>query len=224
MPSFLCVSAHPDDAEFVCTGAMALRLHEGWTGTLVVVTNGENGFKTHTLPPAERIAIRQGEQQAAAAKLGLAEVVFLGYRDGFLVESEELRARLVEVVRRVQPEVVYSFDPANQAFDDLNLFHQDHRITARAVFDAVFAARNLWMYPGRPHATGEMLFFGTDKPDHFVDITEVIDLKLDLLACHGSQFPDFAKVAAFVRDEISGRYGEMRHCERLRRLVIRRHT
>jgi LmbE family N-acetylglucosaminyl deacetylase len=203
---------------------MALRLRDGWTGSLVVVTNGENGFKTDNLPPAERIAIRQREQREAVRKLGLTEVIFLGYRDGFLAESEELRARLVEVIRRVKPETIFSFDPANQEFDDLNLFHRDHRVTARAVFDAVLAARNLWMYPGRTHATTELLFFGTHRPDHFVDITEVIDLKLALLACHGSQFPDFAKIAAFVRDEVSAPYGDYRHCERFRRLAIRQHA
>ncbi len=224
MPHFLCVSAHPDDAEFVCTGTLILRLREGWTGTLVVITNGENGFKTADLPPAQRIAIRQQEQREAAAKLGLGEVVFLGYRDGFLEPTEDLRAHLVAVIRRTRPRAVYSFDPANQMFDDLNLFHRDHRAAAVAVFDAVFAARNRWMYPGETHATEEMLFFGSHQPDTFVDISEVIGEKLELLACHASQFPDFEKMATFVKEEVSGEYEGMRHCERLRRLPIRRHT
>jgi LmbE family N-acetylglucosaminyl deacetylase len=220
MPRFLCFSAHPDDAEFGATGTLLKLLDAGWTGALVVVTNGENGFKAGELPPAERIAVRQREQRAAAGLLGIPEVVFLGERDGFLEETEALRARLVEIVRRFKPDRVFSFDPANLAYDDLNLFHRDHRVTGRAVFDALFAARNLWMYPGEPHAVEEVYFFGTDAPNHYEDISAVIDRKIAALACHASQFPDFARVESLVRDVISaphaGPEGTLRHCERFR--------
>jgi len=223
MPRFLAFGAHPDDAEFACTGTLLKLLDAGWQGGLVVLTNGENGFKAGDRPADERAAIRRREQEDAAAKLGV-PVEFLGHRDGFLAETDALREQLVAVIRRHRPDVVFSFDPANQEFDDLNLFHRDHRVAARAIFDAVFAARNLWMVPGRPHATGEIHFYGSHRPDRFVDIGEQIDRKLDLLACHASQFPDFDRVARFVAEDISGPHGDYRHCERFRVLRIAQHT
>ncbi len=223
VPRFLCFSAHPDDAEFVCTGTLMGLLDAGWQGALVVLTNGENGFKVGDATAPERAAIRHREQEAAAAMLGV-PVVFLGHRDGFLAETEELRRQLVEAIREHRPDVVFSFDPANQQFDDLNLFHRDHRVAARAVFDAVFAARNRWMYPGEPHAVQEIHFYGSHAPDRVVDISDRMERKLALLACHASQFPDFDRVARFVSEEVSGPLGEARHCERFRVLSIARHT
>jgi LmbE family N-acetylglucosaminyl deacetylase len=220
MSRFLCFCAHPDDAEFTCAGAMLRLVEAGHQGTLVVVTDGANGFKAAPLPAGERVAVREREQLESARVLGIADVVFLRYRDGFLEETEDLRARLVTEIRRVRPQTVFTFDPANQEFDSLNLFHRDHRITARAVFDALFAARNLWMYDGPPHAVETVLFYGTHRPDHFVDITGQIDRKLTALACHTSQFPDFARVERFIRDDISAPHGEFRHCERFRRLEV----
>ncbi len=220
MPSFLCFCAHPDDAEFTCAGAMLRLVEAGHQGALVVVTDGANGFKAAARPAQERVAVREREQREAARELGIDDVVFLRYRDGFLEETEDLRARLVAEIRRVRPQTVFTFDPANQEFDSLNLFHRDHRITARAVFDALFAARNLWMYDGTPHAVETVLFYGTHRPDHFVDITGQMDRKLAALACHASQFPDFERVARFVRDDISAPHGEYRHCERFRRLDV----
>jgi LmbE family N-acetylglucosaminyl deacetylase len=220
MAGFLCFCAHPDDAEFTCAGAMLRLIEAGQKGTLVVVTDGANGFKAAARPAVERVAVREREQQESARVLGIDDVVFLRYRDGFLEETEDLRARLVTEIRRVRPQTVFTFDPANQEFDSLNLFHRDHRITARAVFDALFAARNLWMYDGEPHAVETVFFYGTHRPDHFVDITAQIDRKLAALACHASQFPDFSRVARFVRDDISAPHGEYRHCERFRRLDV----
>jgi LmbE family N-acetylglucosaminyl deacetylase len=224
VPRFLCFSAHPDDAEFVCTGTLLRLLERGWQGALAVLTNGENGFKVGEATSAtERAAVRRREQEAAAAQLGV-PLVMLDHRDGFLAETEELRRQLVELIRAHRPDVVFSFDPANQQFDDLNLFHRDHRVAARAVFDAVFAARNRWMYPGEPHAVGELHFYGSHAPDRFVDVTAQMDRKLALLACHASQFPDPDRVARFVREDITGPHGDARHCERFRVLPVVRHT
>jgi LmbE family N-acetylglucosaminyl deacetylase len=220
MPRFLCFCAHPDDAEFTCAGAMLRLVEAGHVGTLVIVTDGANGFKAAPLPVNERVAVREREQLESAKVLGIDDVVFLRLRDGFLEETEDLRARLVTEVRRVRPQVVFTFDPANQEFDSLNLFHRDHRITARSVFDALFAARNRWMYEGEPHAVETVLFYGTHRPDHFIDISDQIDRKLAALACHASQFPDFTRVERFIRDDVSAPHGDFRHCERFRRLDV----
>jgi LmbE family N-acetylglucosaminyl deacetylase len=220
MKTVMCIGAHPDDMEFGCSGTLMQLLRQGYSGILVVLTNGENGFKAGRLPPEERIAVRRLEQQEAAKRLGLREVVFLDHRDGFLEYSEPLRRWLVDLLRQHRPDLVFCFDPANQAFDNLNLFHRDHRIAALAAFDAVFAAKNLWMYPGEAHHVQELWFYGSREPDRFVDISGDIERKLEILRCHGSQFPDPAKLERFVRDDLCGPYGDYRHCERFRVLKI----
>jgi LmbE family N-acetylglucosaminyl deacetylase len=197
-------AAHPDDLEFSCTGTFQKLKEKGYKIIYVVVTNGENGFKTNTkLRPKERSEVRIREQLDVARKLGVEEVVFLDYSDGFLTYSEELRKRLVKVIKKYRPEIVFSFDPANRNFDHINLFHRDHRIVGEAVFDACFAAKNLYMYPGKTHAVTEFYFYGSHKPNHFENISGLIDFKLELLACHHSQFPDFLKVADYIKNKLS---------------------
>lgn len=216
----MCIGAHPDDMEFVCAGTILQLVRRGHDGILVVLTNGENGFKVGRRPRQERIAIRRQEQEEAARQLGLREVVFLDERDGFLEYTEALRSRLVALIKQHRPHIVFAFDPANQAFDSINLFHRDHRIAGLAAFDAVFAAKNLWMYDGEPHRVEELWLFGSHAPDRFVDISADIDRKIEILRCHRSQFPEPERVERLVREELSGPHGEYRHCERFRVLRV----
>jgi LmbE family N-acetylglucosaminyl deacetylase len=222
----VCFGAHPDDVEFSCLGTVVKLLADGYRGRFVILTNGENGFKTGgpDVPREERIRIRKEEQLEVARRLGLEEVVFLGYRDGFLENHEELRRRLVEILKRVRPQRVFSFDPANQEYDDINLFHRDHRTAAQAVFDACFAAKNLWLYPGEAHRVEEIHFFGSHRPNQFVDVSDVMERKLELLACHRSQFPDFARVERLVRERLSGPHDGYAHAEPFRVLRIEQLT
>ena len=117
-------AAHPDDLEFSSTGTLKKLKKSGYQIIYVIVTNGENGFKAASnLPRKERIEVRIREQLDVARKLGVEEVVFLDYSDGFLTYSEELRGQLVGIIKKYRPEIVFSFDPANRSFDNLNLYH-----------------------------------------------------------------------------------------------------
>jgi LmbE family N-acetylglucosaminyl deacetylase len=223
-PSLLCVSAHPDDLEILCSGAVHKLIKQDYRASLIVITNGENGFKAGQQPPAERIAIRKAEQMEAAKLLGLDEVIFLDYRDGFLEYSEELRKQLVEVIRRLKPNLVFSFDPANRSFESLNLLHRDHRVAAEAVFDACFAAKNLWMYPGAAHRVEAIWFYGTNQPNHFEDITAEMDFKLKLIACHRSQFPELGKMEQHLREDVNGQHGGNTYREAFRVLSVKQIT
>ena len=218
--AFLCVSAHPDDMEFGCLGTALGQLRQGWRGHLVVVTTGQNGWKIEPRPPAERAAVRRREQEEVARRLGLAGVTFLGHRDGFLDDEETLRRQLVQELRRVRPHTVFAFDPANLRFDDLNLHHRDHRVVARAAFDACFLARNAWAYPGETHEVERILFFASAEPDHFVDVSELMPRKLELLACHASQFPDLARLERLLREEVNPPHPPFAHAESFRVLEI----
>jgi len=160
MESIVCFAAHPDDLEFTCTGTLSRLKDEGYEIIYVIVTNGENGFKSEPkLTAKERIEIRKEEQLEVAKLLGVKRVIFLGYIDGFLEYAEELRSKLVEIIKKYKPEIVFSFDPANRTFCSLNLLHRDHRIVSEAVFDACFAAKNQLMYPGELHRVKKNVFF-----------------------------------------------------------------
>jgi LmbE family N-acetylglucosaminyl deacetylase len=224
MSQLICFGAHADDIEFGCMGTVIKLLKEGWQARFVILTNGESGFKAGQAPPEERIRIRKEEQLEVGRKLGLEEVIFLDYPDGFLTYSEALRRRIAEILKHFRPDRVFSFDPANREFDNINLFHRDHRIAGEVVFDACFAAKNLWIYPGKPHRVKEIHFFGSHKPNRFVDVSDVIDTKLELLACHRSQFPDFGKVEKFVRERMSKQCEEYEYAEGFRVMRVEQIT
>jgi LmbE family N-acetylglucosaminyl deacetylase len=224
MKNLICFGAHADDIEFGCMGTVIKLLGEEWRGRFVVLTNGESGFKMGRAPREERTRIRKEEQLEVGRRLGLEEIIFWDYPDGFLKYTEELRRRLAGIIKHFRPDRIFSFDPANREFDNINLFHRDHRIAGEAVFDACFAAKNLWMYPGEAHRVEEIHFFATNKPSHFVDIGDVIDFKLELLGCHRSQFPDFGKVEKFVRERMSKQHDEYAYAEGFRVLPVEQIT
>jgi LmbE family N-acetylglucosaminyl deacetylase len=199
----LAVGAHPDDIEFSCTGLLMKLIERGYEVYYVVATNGENGFKVGSKPRKQRITIRHMEQFSAAQKLGVKKVFFLGYKDGFLANNDELRKKLVRIIKNVKPEIIFSFDPANRTYENINLQHRDHRNIGKAVFDAVFAAKNKYMYPGKPHKVDYFYFFGAAVPDYFEDISGYINKKLEILKEHKSQFSDFSKVENWVRNYLS---------------------
>jgi LmbE family N-acetylglucosaminyl deacetylase len=224
MKELMCFGAHADDIEFGCMGTVIKHLRDGWRARFVILTNGENGFKLGRVPPEERVRIRKEEQLEVGRRLGVEEIIFLDYPDGFLEYTEDMRRRIAGILKQHRPQKVFSFDPANREYDNLNLFHRDHRVAAEAVFDACFAAKNLWMYPGESHRVEEIYFFGSHKPDCYIDIGDVIDAKLELLACHKSQFPDFRKVEKFVRERMSGLHDAYEFSEGFRVLRVEQIT
>ena len=225
MKTIVGFAAHPDDLEFSCTATMKKYRDNGYRLIYVIITNGENGFKfEQKLSAAERVDIRKEEQLRVAELLGVEKVFFLEYRDGFLEYSEKLRLQLVGIIKEYRPEIVFSFDPANKSFSSLNLLHRDHRIAAETVFDACFAAKNHLMYPGPAHRVQKIFFFASDKPDHFEDITALIEFKLQLLACHRSQFPDFSKVEKYIREKVAAQSQKYKYSEAFRVLEVEQLT
>jgi LmbE family N-acetylglucosaminyl deacetylase len=199
----LAIGAHPDDIEFSCTGTLMKLMKEGYEIYYVIATNGESGFKTGIKTRKERVKIRHTEQLNAARKLGIKKVFFLGYKDGFLHNSDDLRRKLVIIIKKLRPEIIFTFDPANTSFGNLNLNHRDHRNIGISVFDAVFAAKNKYMYPGKPHRVNVIYFFGSHKPDCYVNINKYLKRKIEILREHKSQFSDFDEVEDWIREHLS---------------------
>ena len=185
----LTIIAHPDDAEFGAAGSIAAWTAEGKTVVYVVCIGGGKGTSDRNVSPADLERIRQQEQRAAASVLGVSEVVFLGMEDQGLEDTREFRETVVRLIRRYRPEKVISSDPYRRY-----LWHRDHRIVGQVVMDALFPyARDHLAYPDlleeglEPHKVKEALFFGTDEVNHWIDISDTFEIKLEALICHATQ-------------------------------------
>ncbi|MEW6033621.1 MAG: PIG-L deacetylase family protein [Chloroflexota bacterium] len=187
--TIMAVAAHPDDAEFGAAGSVARWVAEGNQVIYVVCTNGDKGSSDPQMTSERLAGIREEEQRGAAAVLGVKEVVFLGYPDGYLEYTPELRGQIVRSIRKYRPETILTSDPYRKYF-----WHHDHRVAGQVVLDAVYPyARDHLYYPEhlaeglRPHAVKEVYLWGSDEPDTFVDVTGTFELKLAALKCHRSQ-------------------------------------
>ena len=182
----MVIVAHPDDAEFLCGGTVAKWCDQGWTVYYVLATSGDKGTHDPALTPQELAAIREQEQREACRVLGVREVVFLGYPDGFLQPDAEFRGQIVRLLRRYRPDVVLTWDGFRSSFN-----HSDHRAVGIAVRDAVFpAVRDHLYYPEYgpdAHQVNELLLAGSDDPDYHVDVTAYLERKLEAVLCHRSQ-------------------------------------
>lgn len=181
----LAIGAHPDDIEFGCGGTLAGWAAAGCDVTMVIVTDGSKGSWDADADPAELAQRRAAEQEAAAAALGAARVVRLGYVDGELEYSMELRRRIAEQIRLARPDVLFSHDPWQRY-----QVHPDHRATGLGAVDGMVAARDPLFFPELSipaHRPGAMLLWSADAPDHWQDIADSIDSKIAALLCHSSQ-------------------------------------
>lgn len=193
----LVIMAHPDDIEFSCAGTMARWVDGGCAVCYVLVTSGDGGIDEPGMTRARAAEIRAAEQRAAAAALGVDEVVFLGEPDGMVENTMALRRRLVREIRRFRPEVVVTFDPAALWVAEDYINHPDHRAVGMAAVDAAFPAA------GQPNVFEELaeeglaahkvrklyaVAFGPEGVNAVVDIGAVLDRKLAALRCHASQF------------------------------------
>ena len=207
--------AHPDDLDWACGGTTAIWAREGKEVYFVLMTSGESGEdhqRKLVLPAAEIAEIRETEQRLAANVLGVKEVLFLGQPDGRIEPTLAFRDQLVNVIRRLRPQIVVSMDPGAWTFDNFYLYHPDHRATAIAVFDAIYPSAGTSCYVPQPdeglppHKVREVYFSGTSRPNTYIDITSTIDLKIQALLSHRSQLPDPEEIATFVR-QIAGQRG-----------------
>ncbi|MEA3337064.1 MAG: PIG-L deacetylase family protein [Chloroflexota bacterium] len=192
----LAIFAHPDDPEFSCAGSAAAWVEQGAHITYVIVTNGAAGSNDRDQDIGELVYIRQAEQRAACAVLGVQEVHFLGYADGTLQASLELRRDLTRIIRQVKPQRVVVGDPTVYFRGDRYINHPDHRAAGEAALYAVFpSAVTRPIFPEllaeghEPHQVNE-IYMTSDRAaiNTFVDISGTIEKKIEALRCHKSQF------------------------------------
>ncbi len=223
----LAVYAHPDDADVACGGTLARWAKAGAAVHLIVCTDGGKGTFDPEVTPADLAARRAAELEASSALIGLQSVTNLGYPDGGLADSDELRGTLVEWVRRLRPDVACGHDPTALFFGQEYFNHRDHRLAGTTLLDAVSPAAALPHYfpeAGPPHQVATVLLSGTLEPDVWVDVTETIDLKAAAVECHRTQFAEpggWAGEAVRRRAEQEGRRAGAGYAEGFRRLTLR---
>ncbi len=224
----LVVMAHPDDPEFAAGGTIAHWTREGHEVVYCLATRGDKGSRDPAMTPERLAAIREAEQQQAAALLGVREVLFLDYPDGMLEPNTHLRRDIVRVIRSCRPEIVVTMDPETLIRGHRYINHNDHRAIGIATLDAIFpAAGNPMYFPEllreglEPHQVREVYLSATEHANHWVDITDVFDLKLAALRCHASQIPDPAALERRLRERLRREVdGKEILAEGFRRIVL----
>ncbi len=203
----LVILAHPDDPEFFCGGTIARWVNAGHQVSYCLLTCGDKGTNNRELTPDALCSLRQDEQMAAAAVLGVHQVRFLNFPDGYLVPDLELRKEITRVIRQEQPNVLVTCDPTNLYVRDTYLNHPDHRAAGQATLDAVFpAARDhlnfvdLWRDENlEPHIVREVWISLPQEANISLDVTEYWELKLHALLEHQSQIGDPAMLKERLR-------------------------
>jgi LmbE family N-acetylglucosaminyl deacetylase len=227
----LVVAAHPDDIEFGAAGTIARWVGEGASVRYLVATRGDKGSDDPRADVAALVELREREQRAAAAEIGVDGVDFLDEPDGQVQASLELRERITRAVRAWQPEVVMTHDPTVLFVNNEWVNHPDHRAVGQSTVDAVFpTARDPLNFPEHLAAgleawkVGELYLWSTNEANQIVDIGETLERKVAALGHHASQFRAFDDIARWVRrrsEELGDRTG-YRAAEGFRRVTLAR--
>jgi LmbE family N-acetylglucosaminyl deacetylase len=203
----LVVTAHPDDVDFGAAGTVATWTKAGIDVAYCVVTDGDAGGFDPAVPRGDIAGIRQAEQRAAAEEVGVRDVTFLGYPDGRLVPTLELRRDISRVIRRVRPQRVLC-QAASRNYERIYASHPDHLAAGEATLSAVYPdARNPFAHvelladEGLAEWTvSEVWVMGHERIDHYVDITDVFERKKAALQAHASQLPGVDDLDRLLRD------------------------
>ena len=203
--SVLVIMAHADDIEFGVSGSVSKWRKAGAEVTYCVITDGRSGSNDPDTDLKQLVETRRAEQLAAAAVVGVEDVRFLGYEDGVLEPTLQLRRDLTRLIREVRPERVVCFDPTTLfARGAAYINHPDHIAAGRATVHAVFpSAESRPIFPElldeglEPHKVCDLYMTLSNDATTYVDISDHIEAKLDALRCHPSQFDE--KVVQMVK-------------------------
>lgn len=180
----LAFGAHPDDVEMSCGGTIAKEIAKGKTVGIIDITRGELG--TRGTPE-----IRAKEAEEGGKILGIIAREQLGFRDGFIVNNEEHQRKVIQAIRKYQPDIVFA-----NAIDDR---HPDHGKAAQLLKDACFLSglRHIEttsngenQKPWRPKNLYHYIQDRFITPHVVIDITATIETKMKAIRAFRSQFYD----------------------------------
>jgi len=202
----LIVAAHPDDAEFMAGGSLAAWHRQGASIHYLLVTDGTGGSRDPEMSPAELARIRREEQRLAARELGSDDITFLGYIDGRVEASLQLRMEIARQIRRVRPDTMVVQDPLFR-YGPTYINHPDHIAVADAALAAIMpvantrlAALELLDEGLEPHDVQEVYLGFATEAKVFVPLSEAdLERKIASLRAHHSQLGDW-DVGKVVRE------------------------
>ena len=205
----LAVVAHPDDVDFGAAATIAGWVDEGIEVTYLLCTNGDAGGFDPAVPRSEIAGIRQEEQRAAAKEVGVEDVRFLGYPDGQLVPSFELRRDISRVIRQVRPQRLLMQSPEIN-WERIGASHPDHRAAGEATLNAVYPdARNPFTHVSllqdegleawTVHDVWVMAAGQSGGANRWVDVTDTFDRKVAALRRHASQTSHIPDLEGMLR-------------------------
>jgi LmbE family N-acetylglucosaminyl deacetylase len=202
----LVIAAHPDDVDFGSAGSIARWTDAGIDVRYCIVTDGDAGGSDPSVSRADMARLRQREQTAAARQVGVTELRFLGYPDGRVEATLDLRKDLARVIRQVRPARVVCPSP-DRYYARLGASHPDHRAVGSAALDAVYPdSRNQFAFPDlladeklEPWTVQEVFISASPAADHYVDITDTFERKVAALCAHASQISDPADLGERIR-------------------------
>ena len=202
----LAVVAHPDDAEVLCAGTLARAKKDGATIAICVLCQGDKGQSSE---PVKNLARIRRDEMLASAKLLGAELFLGGETDGALADTPAQRLKLVEIFRGFKPTLVLAHSPED--------YHPDHRAASQ------LAEAASWFCASRGHRTRlpalksppalwwmDAMNMHGFTPGFYVDVSEFVDVKTQMLACHHSQLrrakdADFSPLAELMRVQFRAR-------------------
>ena len=201
----MVIYAHPDDAEFSVAGTIAKWAKAGVEVTYCMVTNGASGSQDPKMTRAKLRDIRYAEQRKAAKVLGVKHVVFLGYEDGYLYPTLEVRRDVARQVRIHKPDVILAMDPQFRVADEY-VNHPDHIAAGEVALRTINPdASTRQMFPElwqdeklAPHKPKALFLETFGDGGTVVDISDTMDTKIKALLLHKSQLGPEAE--GFVRD------------------------
>jgi LmbE family N-acetylglucosaminyl deacetylase len=184
----LAVVAHPDDLEYGCSAAIAAWTDGGREVAYVLATRGEAGIDT--LAPEKCGPLREREQRAGAAVVGVSEVEFLDHRDGVIEYGTALRRDIAAAIRRHRPELVITLNH-HDTWGGVAWNTPDHVAVGRATLDAASDAGNRWIFPELTERGLEpfdgvrwVAVAGSATPTHAVDASAGLERAVGSLLEH----------------------------------------
>lgn len=203
----LVVVSHPDDAEFGAAATIAQLTQRGVRVDYVVTTDGGKGTDDPAVTSSSLSATRMAEQRGAADLLGVREIVHLGYPDGYLLPTLELRRDIVRQIRRFRPDLVITQNSQRRLDGNPFIGHPDHLATGEATLAAVYpAARDRLNFPElladeglEPWKVRQVLLTGVEQPNLWVDVADTFELGIESILAHASQV-DAATVGERMRE------------------------
>ena len=202
----LVVTAHPDDVDFGAGGTVRKWVESGIHVSYCICTDGDAGGADPDVPRSDIPGIRRREQIEAGKALGVTDIHFLGYKDGDLQVTQDLRRDISRVIRQVKPQRVLMQSPERN-WNRIYSSHPDHLAAGEAAIFSVYPdARNPFAHPVLLQdegldawSVGEVWVMGSPEVNHYENVTKFFPHKLEALQAHESQTAHMEDLEGRVR-------------------------